>query len=119
MMMPVMGGCEATQAIRNTISKEKQPVIIALTANAFQEGREECLQSGMDEVLTKPGILFLFLFNFLSHSLFFFSSIRTIEQYPQESSLSIPAFEMNRCMSINLIHVFLVIDILQITQRFL
>jgi len=55
MMMPVMGGCEATRTIRDTIPKEKQPVIIALTANAFHESRKECLQSGMDEVLTKPG----------------------------------------------------------------
>jgi CheY-like chemotaxis protein len=60
MMMPVMGGCEATQIIRNSIEKERQPVIIALTANAFQESKMECLESGMNDVLTKPGQLLMF-----------------------------------------------------------
>jgi CheY-like chemotaxis protein len=54
MMMPVMGGCEATEIIRKTIPKERQPMIVALTANAFQESRDECLKAGMDDVFTKP-----------------------------------------------------------------
>ena len=60
-MMPVMGGCEATRAIRSSIPKEKQPMIVALTANAFQESRDECLRAGMDEVFTKPSLFDFFL----------------------------------------------------------
>lgn len=50
--MPEMDGLEATQAVRNcTIS---QPVIIAMTANAMQEDKEECLRIGMNDYLSKP-----------------------------------------------------------------
>jgi CheY-like chemotaxis protein len=52
--MPVMGGIEATQRIRKELPPERQPVIFALTANVFEENRENCLKSGMNEVLTKP-----------------------------------------------------------------
>lgn len=50
--MPVMDGLEATQIIR--ASGKRQPVIIALTANAFDTDREACLAVGMDEFVTKP-----------------------------------------------------------------
>lgn len=50
--MPVMDGLEATQIIR--ASGSPQPVIIALTANAFDTDREACLSAGMDEFVTKP-----------------------------------------------------------------
>lgn len=52
MSMPVMSGIDATRAIRN--SDGLQPVIIALTANAFDSDRDACLQAGMDEFLSKP-----------------------------------------------------------------
>jgi len=52
MSMPVMSGIDATRAIRN--SDGVQPVIIALTANAFDSDRDACLQAGMDEFLSKP-----------------------------------------------------------------
>ena len=52
MSMPVMNGLDATRVIR--ASAGHQPVIIALTANAFDTDRKSCLAAGMDGFLTKP-----------------------------------------------------------------
>jgi signal transduction histidine kinase/CheY-like chemotaxis protein len=54
--MPVMDGCEAARAIRDherAQSLSRAP-IIALTAHVLAGDRQRCMQSGMDEVLTKP-----------------------------------------------------------------
>jgi len=53
MQMPELDGIEATQAIRCLPAYAKTP-ILALTANAFAEDRRACLESGMNDVLTKP-----------------------------------------------------------------
>lgn len=57
MQMPVMDGLEATRQIR-TFEKETMPAhrvyIIALTANAIYERKEECIQAGMDDFMEKP-----------------------------------------------------------------
>ena len=56
LQMPVMGGLEATQEIRDSKSdvlNHKIP-IIAMTANAMKEDREICLQAGMDDYIPKP-----------------------------------------------------------------
>jgi CheY-like chemotaxis protein/signal transduction histidine kinase len=50
--MPEMDGLEATRMIR--VCLENQPVIIAMTANAMQGDREECLKNGMDDYISKP-----------------------------------------------------------------
>jgi CheY-like chemotaxis protein len=47
-----MDGLEATRIIRQTM--EVQPVIIAMTANAMTEDKDECLRTGMDDFLGKP-----------------------------------------------------------------
>jgi len=54
-MMPIMGGLEATGHIRSARAPgRKKQVIVALTANAFQEDRDRYLANGMDDVITKP-----------------------------------------------------------------
>jgi CheY-like chemotaxis protein len=52
--MPVMNGFEATGRIRERLPADRQPWIIALTANALEGDRETCLQNGMNDYLPKP-----------------------------------------------------------------
>jgi PAS domain S-box-containing protein len=55
MRMPVMDGVEATRRIRSVESFTGRHVpIVALTANAFDDDRNQCLEAGMDGFLTKP-----------------------------------------------------------------
>jgi two-component system sensor histidine kinase/response regulator len=51
--MPVLGGLEATRAIRQLPHHHRTP-ILALTANAFEEDKKNCLAAGMNEHLAKP-----------------------------------------------------------------
>jgi signal transduction histidine kinase/ActR/RegA family two-component response regulator len=56
-LMPVMDGFEASRQIRLIEQQQhryKQTPIIALTANALEDTRKECLKAGMNEFLTKP-----------------------------------------------------------------
>ena len=50
--MPRRDGLSATRAIRAL--DRVQPRIVALTANAFDEDRNACLQAGMDDFIGKP-----------------------------------------------------------------
>ncbi len=54
MHMPEMDGLEATARIRDLLPQERQPWIIALTANAMQTDRDACLRAGMRYFVTKP-----------------------------------------------------------------
>ena len=51
--MPKMDGFEATQQIINN-NPDRHPRIIALTANAFDDDRKDCLGAGMDDFMSKP-----------------------------------------------------------------
>ena len=55
--MPTMDGLEAARRIREAERVRAQPTrtpIVALTANALQSDRDECIGAGMDDHLPKP-----------------------------------------------------------------
>ena len=54
MRMPNMDGLEATRKIRAMNNVPKGLPIIALTANAFDDDRNACFDSGMNDFMTKP-----------------------------------------------------------------
>ncbi len=52
--MPVMDGYEATRAIRGLERGDADVPVIAMTADAFAEDIQKCLECGMDDHLAKP-----------------------------------------------------------------
>ncbi len=52
--MPEMDGREATRRIRSLSAKIHQPWIVAMTASATTDDRAECLNSGMNDFVSKP-----------------------------------------------------------------
>lgn len=53
LQMPEMDGLEATSAVRE-LPLDRQPYIIALTADVLEEARRKCAVLGMDDFLSKP-----------------------------------------------------------------
>ena len=53
MQMPEMDGLKATKAIR-AVPGQENIVIIAMTANAFDDDRVRCLAAGMNDYISKP-----------------------------------------------------------------
>jgi signal transduction histidine kinase/ActR/RegA family two-component response regulator len=54
MQMPIMDGTVATTEIRKHYRVYEYPVVIALTANALGDGRDKCLEAGMQDFIAKP-----------------------------------------------------------------
>lgn len=52
-MMPVMDGYEATQAMRKNPAFKDMPVI-ALTAKAMSDDKAKCIEAGANDYMTKP-----------------------------------------------------------------
>jgi CheY-like chemotaxis protein len=52
--MPEMDGLRATRQVRQNLHGRKQPHIIAFTARAMASDRENCLEAGMNDYLSKP-----------------------------------------------------------------
>jgi PAS domain S-box-containing protein len=52
--MPEMDGLEASLELNKLYGNENRPKIIAMTANAMQGDREECIAAGMDDYMSKP-----------------------------------------------------------------
>jgi CheY-like chemotaxis protein len=52
--MPEMDGLEASRRITQRWQSDRRPRIVAMTANAMQGDRDECMAAGMDDYVTKP-----------------------------------------------------------------
>ena len=52
--MPELDGFEATRRIRAELPIDRQPYIIAVTANAMPGDAERCRAAGMDDYVSKP-----------------------------------------------------------------
>lgn len=59
--MPKLNGIEATRRIRSLDSPSKQIPIIAVTADVTPDTRSRCQEVGINDIITKPLTLAVFL----------------------------------------------------------
>ena len=52
--MPEMDGLEATRHIVDHMDAARRPRIVAMTANAMDGDREQCIAAGMQGYISKP-----------------------------------------------------------------
>jgi CheY-like chemotaxis protein len=52
--MPEMDGLEATRLIADRVDASRRPWIVAMTANAMDGDREQCIAAGMQGYISKP-----------------------------------------------------------------
>ena len=52
--MPEMDGLECAQLLTQRWTRDRRPIIIAMTGNALMGDREKCLAAGMDDYISKP-----------------------------------------------------------------
>ncbi len=52
--MPFMDGYRTTEKILSSPKIKKKPKIFAMTANAFEEDKKKCLETGMKDYISKP-----------------------------------------------------------------
>lgn len=57
LLMPVMDGKTATREIRSLSGENQRPIIIAFSANIFNTEKEEFIELGFNDVLSKPAKL--------------------------------------------------------------
>ena len=66
LQMPIMDGYTATQKIRQDLGRQSLP-IIAMTANAMESDRDECLRAGLNDHVGKPFDLNALINTILQH----------------------------------------------------
>jgi signal transduction histidine kinase/HPt (histidine-containing phosphotransfer) domain-containing protein len=52
--MPEMDGLECARQITQRWTRDRRPIIVAMTGNALMGDREKCLAAGMDDYISKP-----------------------------------------------------------------
>jgi len=89
--MPVMDGFQATKEIRKKSGFEDMP-IIAMTANAQEGDREECIASGMNDYIAKPLDMKVF-YSILARVLLKDKKLEISDNLPTQTDIKIEGFD--------------------------